>query len=98
MLAATNAVPRQEGFEVIGAGGLGKFDKEARKIRVGLDAIGAGSFDVDDRLTTSFRSALPGRFIAPKRSQRRSNYCAMRQHPVGAEIKAQERDVMMRLI
>ena len=30
---------------MIGAGGLGKFGKELREIRVRLDAIGAGRFD-----------------------------------------------------
>ena len=42
---------------MIGAGGRGKFGKEAREIRVRLDAIGSGGFDQRYTLYPSTREA-----------------------------------------
>jgi hypothetical protein len=39
-------IPGQEGFEVIGAGGLREFGKEAREIRVRLDVATGVTLDL----------------------------------------------------
>jgi hypothetical protein len=68
---------------VIGAGSLGKFGKEAREIRVRLDAIGAGRFDqrVQTGARCGARGGLTEQPIPP--SDHKGSYSVL--DPVGVE-------------